>query len=70
MFREYTKTMQMLHRFPHAYNAVQTREMKKDWSRSLTKLGRRNYHCTATDGWQIWFRPTPSLPTNQHNEED
>ena len=27
MFREYTKTMQMLHRFPHAYNAVQTREM-------------------------------------------
>lgn len=58
MFREYTKTMQMLHRFPHAYNAVQTREMNARLVEIANKTRPSNYHCTATDGWQIWFGPT------------
>ena len=58
MFREYTKTMQMLHRFPHAYNAVQTREMNARLVEIANKTRPTNYRCTPTDGWQIWFGPT------------
>jgi len=58
LFREYTKTMQMLHRFPHAYNHVQTREMEARLVEIADKTRPPNYHCTPTDGWQIWFGPT------------
>jgi len=58
LFREYTKTMQMLHRFPHAYNHVQTREMNARLVEIADMTRPPNYHCTPTDGWQIWFGPT------------
>ena len=58
MFREYSKTMQQLQRFPHAYTPQQKRDMQARLVEIADKTRPSNYHCTPTDGWQIWFGPT------------
>tara|TARA_B100000902_G_C27287247_1_gene905117 strand:- start:177 stop:923 length:747 start_codon:yes stop_codon:yes gene_type:complete len=58
MFREYSKTMQQLHRFPHAYTPQQKREMEARLVEIADLTRPPNYRCTPTDGWQIWFGPT------------
>ncbi len=58
LFREYTKTMQQLHRFPNAYNPAKTQEMQSRLVEIAEKTRPPKYHCTPTDGWQIWFGPT------------
>ena len=57
-FREYTRLMQQLHRFPHAYSAVEKREMERRLAEIAQETSPTNYKCTPTDGWQIWFGPT------------
>ena len=58
MFQEYAKMQQQLHRFPHAYTAVQKREMEARLVEIANDTSPTNYKCTPTDGWQIWFGPT------------
>lgn len=58
MYREYAKLQQHLHRFPHAYNAVQKKEMQARLVEIAESTRPHNYKCSATDGWQIWFGPT------------
>ena len=58
MYVEYSKTMQQLHRFPHAYTIVQKREMEERLREIAEKTRPSNYKCSPTDGWQIWFGPT------------
>ena len=58
LFREYTKIMQQLHRFPNAYNPAKTQEMQSRLVEIANKTRPPKYHCTPTDGWQIWFGPT------------
>lgn len=58
MYLDYAKTMQQLHRFPHAYNIEQKREMEERLRVIAEKTRPTNYKCSATDGWQIWFGPT------------
>jgi hypothetical protein len=57
-FVEYARLMQQLHRFPHAYDAVQKREMEDRLTEIAKETTPINYKCTPTDGWQIWFGPT------------
>jgi len=57
-FVEYARLMQQLHRFPHAYNDAQKREMEGRLTEIAKETTPINYKCTPTDGWQIWFGPT------------
>lgn len=58
LYIEYASTMKKLHRFPHAYTAVQKRTMQARLVEIADLTRPLNYKCTATDGWQIWFGPT------------
>ncbi len=58
MFVEYAKTMQQLQRFPHAYTVDQKRAMQERLVEIATITRPKNYNCSPTDGWQIWFGPT------------
>jgi len=58
VYLEYSKTMQQLQRFPHAYDNKQKIEMHNRLEEIAQLTRPDNYKCTATDGWQIWFGPT------------
>tara|TARA_B110001454_G_C12718006_1_gene433426 strand:- start:2891 stop:3469 length:579 start_codon:yes stop_codon:yes gene_type:complete len=69
MFREYSKIMQQLQRFPHAFTAEQKREMGNRLVEIADETRPKNYKCTPTDSWQIWFGPTQQcllINTSRH----
>lgn len=69
LFLEYSKTMQQLQRFPHAYTHVQKREMQERLVEIADETRPKNYKCTPTDSWQIWFGPTQQcllINTSRH----
>jgi hypothetical protein len=69
MFREYSKIMQQLQRFPHAFTAEQKREMGNRLVEIAVETRPKNYKCTPTDSWQIWFGPTQQcllINTSRH----
>jgi len=58
VYSEYSKTMQQLQRFPHAFNAQQKKDMQARLVEIADMTRPPTYRCTPTDGWQIWFGPT------------
>ena len=69
LYVEYAQLERKLHRFPHAYDAKQKREMNERLVEIADKTRPSNYKCTPTDGWQIWFGPTQAcllINTTRH----
>lgn len=58
IFVEYAKLSRRLNRFGISMTAEEKRTIEKRLGEIARETIPDNYHCTPTDGWQIWFGPT------------